>query len=98
MDIETFLKEASSKNIQPYYACYLFFYGQQVIEPKKSNIDYVNWINERHIDFESISKHKYSKKYFHEFIEYLKEYVTKNKTGEKNGTDSIKGVEPMCKL
>ena len=78
MDIETFLKEANSKNIQPYYACYLFLYGQKAVETEKSNIDYVNWINERHRDFEPISKHKYSKKYFHEFIEYLKEYVTKN--------------------
>ena len=98
MDIETFLKDASSKNIQPCYACYMFFYGINTTKHKKSNIDYINWINQRHKDFEQISRHKHSEKYFNEFIEYLKEYVTKKISRSENGTDSIKGVESVCKV
>jgi len=48
-------------------------------EFKESNIDYINWIDQRHRDFTPMAKYLNSGKYFNEFMDYLKRYVTENR-------------------
>lgn len=83
MDIDTYLDEAQRQQYQPYYACYWFCFDRPMGEFKESNIDYINWIDQRHRDFAPTAKHPHSGKYFYEFMDYLKKYVTEKRTAEE---------------
>lgn len=79
MNIETYLDDAQKKQYQPYYACYWFCFDRPMGEFKESNMDYINWIDQRHRDFAPMSKYPNSGKYFYEFMDYLKKYVTERR-------------------
>lgn len=79
MDIEQYLECALRNQYQPYYACYWFCFDRPMGEFKESNMDYILWIDQRHKDFAPMAKYSNSGKYFYEFMDYLKKYVTEKR-------------------
>ena len=76
IDIDAYLEDAMRKQYQPYYACFCFCFDRPMGEFLRSNAKYINWINQRHRDFTPMAKHLHGEKYFYEFMDYLKKYVT----------------------
>jgi len=79
MDIDAFLAEAKKLQFQQYYACYWFCFNLPMGHFGDSNMDYINWITQRHEDFKPMSKYLYTENYYNEFLEYLKTYSQQNK-------------------
>jgi len=71
MNFKDFISNAQSKQINPYFAAWLYATGKPVEYVPESNADYIAWITAKHAKFRPLSKHLYSGKYYYEFMDWL---------------------------